>query len=79
MKGPSKPTIDVVQPEVLDELNLVEEEIVIPKKVNFRRLLAEGTDKAIDTKYKADQQLHKAAKVLERMVVQDANMDITFG
>ena len=64
-----------VQNAELDELGLLIEE-VIPKKVNFRRLLAE--DK-VETHNDADERLLKSAKVLERMVIQDENMEVAFG
>ena len=75
LKEPPKAPIKEVKNEELDALSLLEEE-EIPKKVNFRRLL--GEEKR-DTSISAVDKLLMASKVLERMVVQDSNTDITFG
>ena len=79
LKAPIQSPKNIIQVEALDVLDLLEDDI-IPKKVNFRRLLVEETDTTITkTKTRADERLLKSAKVLERMVIQDANIDITFG
>ena len=59
----------------LDALGLLDEETTF-KKVNFRRLLGEEER---DYSLTAEDKLLKAAKVLERMVVQDLNTEVTFG
>ena len=78
MLAPSSPTPipeNNVQNEELDTLGLLTEE-VIPKKVSFRRLL---TEDKVETHNNADERLLKSAKVLERMVIQDENMEVAFG
>ena len=81
LKGPKKAPKNIIPNEALDDaLDLLEEEEVIPKKVNFRRLLVGESDTTTaKTKIRADERLLRSAKVLERMVIQDANIDITFG
>ena len=73
--SPSPIAENNVQNDELDELGLLTEE-VIPKKVNFRRLLKEDN---VETRNNADERLLKSAKVLERMVIQDENMEVAFG
>ena len=78
MLTPSSPTPiseNNVQNEELDALGLLTEE-VIPKKVSFRRLL---TEDKVEKPNNADERLLKSAKVLERMVIQDENMEVAFG
>ena len=78
MLTPSSPTPiseNNVQNEELDALGLLTEE-VMPKKVSFRRLL---TEDKVETPNNADERLLKSAKVLERMVIQDENMEVAFG
>ena len=76
--NPSSPKPDItVKNEELDELGLLaEEEVEVPKKVNFRRLLIEDKVKPPNN---ADERLLRSAKVLERMVIQDENIDVAFG
>ena len=71
----SDKALNSIKDEELDELGLLTEE-VIPKKVNFRRLLAE---EKVESPNNPNERLLKSAKVLERMVIQDENIDLSFG
>lgn len=65
-----------LQSDILQDTLSILKDSDTKKPSGFRRLLADENAVPKDT---GDQRLLRSAKVLERMIIQDANIDIAFG